>query len=560
MPLAATPRLVVSPSTVGPLYVPIASSVGPQVVQASNAGDGTLSLQVTSSASWLSASIQGSTMCVVNPAQTCQSIVITFTTASLPAGTYTEWITVTAAGAIDSPLNIPVTVTIANVPASLAFYVTPNGTASAPIYPQNPINIAVGTATGGNWLSFSAPLVPFAFGVPYFINVTAQPSQIPGRYSGAATTSGSSSLSDNRTIAVSMTVTTSPIVQTPIPTVRMSGYQGGPKVVSNVTLSNMGLGTLTLTGASASSSSGNFLSAGVVSGSTLSITADPSGLAPGAYSGTITIASNAANSAAVSIPVDFAVATAGGPSISQGGIVNVADYSAVPVAQGDIIAVFGDQFTDPNASFTNPGGPPLATSLGNVQLLVNGVAAPLYYVSARQINAQMPYGAPPKQSALVQVISNGTAGNVRSVSVAAAQPHILIWPASVIRGNYATVVNSDGSLSLPTTAGYGASPSRPSRPGETVTIYCTGLGQTTPTATEGQAASSTNLMYVPNTTVTIGSSGALTPAFSGLTPTAVGLYQVNVTLPVSIAINSAATLIVSVNGVASNMGLIAISP
>jgi adhesin/invasin len=340
----------------------------------------------------------------------------------------------------------------------------------------------------------------------------------------------------------------------------MSGYQGGPKVASNVTLSNIGLGTLTLTGASASSSSGNFLSAGVVSGSTLSITADPSGLAPGAYSGTITIASNAANNAAVSIPVDFAVATAGAPAISQGGIVNVADYSAVPVAQGDIIAVFGDQFTDPNASFTNPGGPPLATSLGNVQLLVNGVAAPLYYVSARQINAQMPYGAPPKQSALVQVISNGTAGNVRSVSVAAAQPHILIWPASVITGNYATAVNSDGSLSLPTTAGYGASPSRPSRPGETVTIYCTGLGQTTPTATEGQAASSTNLMYVPNTTVTIGSSGALTPAFSGLTPTAVGLYQVNVTLPVSIAINSAATLIVSVNGVASNMGLIAISP
>jgi uncharacterized protein (TIGR03437 family) len=457
-------------------------------------------------------------------------------------------------------LNIPVTVTIANVPASLAFYVTPNGTASAPIYPQNPINIAVGTATGGNWLSFSAPLVPFAFGVPYFINVTAQPSQIPGRYSGAATTSGSSNLSDNRTIAVSMTVTTSPIVQTPIPTVRMSGYQGGPKVVSNVTLSNIGLGTLTLTGASASSSAGNFLSAGVVSGGTLSITADPSGLAPGAYSGTVTIASNAANNAAVSIPVDFAVATVGGPSISQGGIVNVADYSAVPVAQGDIVAIFGDQFTAPNASFTNPGRPPLATSLGNVQLLVNGVAAPLYYVSAGQINAQMPYGAPPNQSALVQVISNGTAGNVRSVSVAAVQPHNLIWPASVITGNYATVVNSDGSLSLPTTAGYGAFPSRPSRPGETVTIYCTGLGQTTPTATEGQAASSTKLMYVPNTTVTIGSSGALTPAFSGLTPTAVGLYQVNVTLPVSIAINSAATLIVSVNGVASNMGLIAISP
>jgi len=495
-----------------------------------------------------------------NPAQTCQSIVVFLTTGTLPAGIYTEWITVTAAGAIDSPYNIPVTVTVANVPATLALYVTPSGSASAPIYPQSPINISVGTSTGGSWLSFSAPLVPFTFGVPYLINVTAQPGQMPGRYVGAARTFGSPNLSDNETISVTMTVTTNPIIQTPISTVRLSGYRGGPQVTSNVTLTNIGMGTLALTGASASSSSGNFLSAAVVSGSTLSITADPSQLPPGAYSGTVTVASNAANSTAVSIPVDFAVATAGSPTISQGGIVNIADYSAVPVAQGDIIAVFGDQFADPKASFTNPGGPPLATSLGNVQLLINGAAAPLYYVSARQINAQMPYGAPPGQSATVQVVSNGISGNVRSVSVAAVQPHILIWPSSVVAGGYATVVNSDGSLSLPTTAGYGTFQSRPSRPGETVTVYCTGLGQTTPAATEGQAASSTTLMFVPNTTVSVGSSGTLTPSFAGLTPTAVGLYQVNVTLPASIAVSPSEAMVVSVSGIPGNTGLIAISP
>jgi len=557
MPLAAAPQLGVSPSAIGPLFIAPATNGPAQTVQASDAGDGTLRLQVTSSASWLSASIRGMTPCTANPAQTCQSIVILLTTASLPVGTYTEWITVSATGAVNSPLNIPVTVTIANVPASLVFYVTPSGSASAPIYPQDPVSIAVGTTTGGSWLSFSAPLAAFAFGVPYFINVVAQPGQMPGRYIGAATTSGSSNLADNHTISVSMTVTTSPIIQTPIPTVRLSGYQGGPKVISSVTLNNIGMGTLALTGAS---SSGGFLSAAVVSGSTLSITSDPSQLAPGAYSGTVTIASNAANSAVVSIPVDFDVAPAGSPSISQGGIVNIADYSAIPVAQGDIIAVFGDQFAAPNASLTNPGGPPLATLLGNVQLLINGVAAPLYYVSARQINAQMPYAAPPNQSATVQVVSNGTAGNTRSVSVAAVQPHILIWPASVAAGGYATVVNSDGSLSLPTTAGYGTFQSRPSHPGETVTIYCIGFGQTIPAATEGQAASSTTLMYVPITTVTVGSSGPLNPGFAGLTPTAVGLYQVNVTLPESAAIGSAQSVIVSVNGVSSNTGLIAIAP
>jgi uncharacterized protein (TIGR03437 family) len=560
LPLAAAQQLVLSPTAIGPIFIPVGTNGPPQAVQAFNTGDATLYLQVTPSAPWLSASIRGMTPCASNPAPTCQTIMIFLTTATLPAGTYAEWITITAPGAVDSPFNIPVTVTIANVPASLAFYVTPNGFASAPIYPQDPIRIAVGTSTGGIWLSFSAPLVPFAFGVPYLINVTAQQGQIPGRYVGAATTSGSTNLADNRTISVSMTVTTNPIIQTPIPTVRLSGYQGGPKVVSNVTLNNAGMGTLALTGASASSSPGTFLNAGVVSGSTLSITADPSQLPPGAYSGTVSIASNAANNAAVSIPVDFAVAPAGTPSISQGGIVNIADYSSVPVAQGDIVAVFGDQFAAPGASFTNPGGPPLATSLGNVQLLINSVAAPLFYVSARQINAQMPYGAPPNQPATVQVVSNGMAGNIRSVSVATVQPHILIWPASVVSGNYATAVNSDGSLSLPTTAGYGTFQSRPSGPGETIIVYCTGLGQTTPATIEGQAASSTTFLYVPNTTVSVGSSGPLTPGFAGLTPTAVGLYQVNVTLPASVAIGTAEPVVISVNGVASNTGYIAISP
>jgi uncharacterized protein (TIGR03437 family) len=560
LPLAAAQQLVLSPTAIGPIFIPIGTNGPPQTVQAFNTGGATLLLQVTPSAPWLSTSIRGMTPCASNPAPTCQSIVIFLTTATLPAGTYTEWVTVTAAGAVDSPFNIPVTVTIANVPASLAFYVTPNGSASAPIYPQDPIRITLGTSTGGSWLSFSAPLVPFAFGVPYLINVTAQPGQMPGRYVGAATTSASTNLADNRTISVSMTVTTNPIIQTPIPTVRLSGYQGGPKVVSNVTLNNDGMGTLALTGASASSSPGGFLSAGLVSGATLSITADPSQLAPGAYSGTVSIASNAANNAAASIPVDFAVAPAGTPSISQGGIVNIADYSAVPVAQGDIIAVFGDQFAAPGASFANPGGPPLATSLGKVQLLINSAAAPLFYVSARQINAQMPYGAPPNQPATVQVVSNGVSGNIRSVSVATVEPHVLIWPANVVAGTYGAVVNSDGSLSLPTTGGYGTFQSRPSRPGETVTVYCTGLGQTTPASIEGQAASSTTFMYVPNTTVSVGSTGPLTPGFAGLTPTAVGLYQVNVTLPASVAIGSAEPVVISVNGVASNTGFIAISP
>ena len=114
----------------------------------------------------------------------------------------------------------------------------------------------------------------------------------------------------------------------------------------------------------------------------------------------------------------------------------------------------------------NPGLPPLATQLGNVQVLVNGSPAPLYFVSRQQINFQMPYETPVAHIATVQVVNAGAAGNIRSVQAVASSPHILVWAASQAPGGYGIVVNPDNTLSLPATdTGLGRAV-RPSRPGD----------------------------------------------------------------------------------------------
>jgi uncharacterized protein (TIGR03437 family) len=553
---------VLTPASLGTIYIPAGTSGSVQSVQAYNAGDGTLILSTTTSASWLASAVGSAVPCPSNLSLICQPILVSLNTSSLASGTYSGNVMVTAANATDSPLTIPVQVVIGSIPAAVTLYADPGGSASAAVYPRSPVSGVSATSSGGNWLTFGSPGGAFNFGSAYTITATAQAGMATGTYTGTVTITGSSYAPDNQVVAVTMVVTSSPIVAMPVASAVLLGYQGGPKAYATITLNNVGQGLLALTSAAASSSTTGFLTASVASSNSVSVTADPSQLAPGLYTGTVTVTSNAANSAGVSIPVSFNVASAGAPSISQGGIVNISTYSGDPAAQGDIIAVFGQQFTAAGTFYTNQGPPPLATMLGNVQVLVNGVPAPLYYVSPQQINLQMPYTAGSGQVTTVQVISGSTAGNTRSVPVSAIEPHLLIWPSNVAVGNYAVVVNSDGSLSMPGTGTYGSFKTRPSLPGETVTVYCIGFGQTSPTAVAGQAASSSQLMVNSNVAVNVGSAAPIAPAFAGLTPTAVSLYQVNVTLPSATVLSgsSPVPLSVTVDGAASNIGNIAIAP
>jgi uncharacterized protein (TIGR03437 family) len=189
---------------------------------------------------------------------------------------------------------------------------------------------------------------------------------------------------------------------------------------------------------------------------------------------------------------------------------------------------------------------------------------PLYFVSPGQINFQVPYSLTPGQLATVQVMANGKASNIRSMGVTAVAPRVLFF-LSFITGNYGVIVNNtDGSLTLPTgtvVPGYNC---HPAKPGDVLTVYGIGFGQTSPAAVEGAAASGTQLENVSNVTVTMGGefSGVYAmnaPLFAGLTPTAVGLYQVNVAVPSVSSFGNAVPTTILVNGQQSNTVYLAIS-
>ncbi|MCU1263349.1 MAG: hypothetical protein JWO80_6234 [Bryobacterales bacterium] len=205
------------------------------------------------------------------------------------------------------------------------------------------------------------------------------------------------------------------------------------------------------------------------------------------------------------------------------GITNAANYTPITnsYAPGELVNIYG---TFGVASQVDQAIP-IPTTLGGVQVLVNGQAAPVYLVSANQISALIPYEVSGQFFATFQVVVNGTKSNAVSVYLANSAPGIYtltqngVGPGAILHSNYTVV--SDSS---------------PAMPGETVSLYMNGLGAVTPAVADGAAGPSSPLSNVSGTVAVFLDDGVdplaqATVSFAGLAPGFPGLYQVNFVVP-----------------------------
>jgi uncharacterized protein (TIGR03437 family) len=158
--------------------------------------------------------------------------------------------------------------------------------------------------------------------------------------------------------------------------------------------------------------------------------------------------------------------------------------------------------------------------LNGVQVMVDGVAAPLYFVTPGQIAAIVPSGNP-YSIANIQVINNGVSSNVVSELINPTVPGIYTNPSGGI--GYAAVVD--------TNTGQIVTPSTPANPGDTIEVFATGLGTAYPAVADGAAPPDSPLSYTVNTIQADVDGNSATVVFAGLAPTLAGLYQINVTIP-----------------------------
>jgi uncharacterized protein (TIGR03437 family) len=198
-------------------------------------------------------------------------------------------------------------------------------------------------------------------------------------------------------------------------------------------------------------------------------------------------------------------------------LVSAGDYTK-PVAPGGLVTIFGSQLSPTTMASADI---PLPTVLGDSCLTVNGVVVPMQFASPTQINAQLPFQVSGNADVVLR-----TPGGVSDAL------HITIFPAapSVFRTGSAGPVTG---LPLITRASNGdlVTPSNPVHPSDRLTIYLTGMGQTSPEVPTGAPAPSDPLSsaLLP-ATVSLGGT-QLFVEYAGLTPGGVGVYQINATVP-----------------------------
>jgi uncharacterized protein (TIGR03437 family) len=516
--LAAAPRLRISTASIGPLNVAAGTDGPAQTVLIQNAGDGSLNLSASSTAAWLV------------PTLSADRLQVALSTASLARGMYTGAITLSDPNAIDAPQNLTVTVQIGGgVPDRMDFTLAPGGSAQQQFISNCPLTRVVAAPAAGPTLALALQgNGSFTFTCTYTVSAAAAAAVGEGDYSGSLTLDGSKFASDNKTVPVGIHVTSQPIAQVIPANIKFRIAQGAAVQTVFLQVANTGLGNLNLTSVSTQSSGGQWLQA-QIAGSFVQVTGNAAGLAAGIYTGQTTVNTNAFNGTIV-VPVELDVLAPGAPITTVGAIVDNSTFTpGDPLPAGGIVALFGDQLS--TGAPQQASSLPLATSLGGATVFVNSQPAPLYYVSANQINFQMPFETSLGE-AFVRVDRDGQRGNTVGVEVTGLSPRILTLPF----GNYAVAVNAaDQSLVIPSTPGLNG---HPAKSGDTITIYAIGLGATSPSVASGAAAPSVEpLARVTNPVQVYFTRGIFTnyvvadPLFAGLTPGFVGLYQINVVVP-----------------------------
>ncbi len=241
-------------------------------------------------------------------------------------------------------------------------------------------------------------------------------------------------------------------------------------------------------------------------------------------------------SATSTISRTFTATARPAPLVPQGAVVNAASYTAA-ISAGSLVSIFGTGLAGGTAQ---AGAVPLPTTLASTQVLFNGQPAPLFFVSPGQINALVPFELAAAGSAQLQVSVLGVLSPPVSLALAAAAPGIL----TLTQDGKGAAVAQHTDFSLVTVA-------NPAHPGETIVVYGLGFGSTQPVVTSGVAAPVPPAWTAATPTVRIGSASAEV-SFSGLTPGAVGLYQLNIKVPPETSPGDAVPLVVTFGSAASN--------
>jgi uncharacterized protein (TIGR03437 family) len=211
----------------------------------------------------------------------------------------------------------------------------------------------------------------------------------------------------------------------------------------------------------------------------------------------------------------------------QMAVTSAASYSSRAETPGMLVAMFPSIPANPVAAGTASATVvPLPSTLSDTQVLVNGTAAPLFFVSPGQINFELSNSLPAGGTATIQSVraSTGQVYGSQEIQLASADPALFSLNGSGA-GQVVAVNFTDNSVNTS---------ANPVVRGQVLILYGTGLGPVPNPPPDGQGSP----VAIPGTSapqILLGSSAtsfvtASNVTFSGLS-SLVGVWQINLTIP-----------------------------
>jgi uncharacterized protein (TIGR03437 family) len=474
----------------------------------------------------------------------------------LAAGTYKGSLLVHASnGTPDVTIPVTYTVTSGNLtvsPATLNFTQTANGPApAAQTVSINssgvPLSFSALTSvsTTVNWLT----VTPTSGATPGTVSVSVNSGSLtPGTYTGQVNITSPAAGNSPQTVTVNLTVGQAQNIALSTASLNFSAQAGAAAPATQTVAVTASTGTLPFTAAATvTSSSTSWLSVTPTSGTAsqtptnLTVSVNPQGLTAGTYTGSVVVTGQGASNGPQTVVVNLVVTAIPTPVTTS--IQNAGSASIGAVAPGEIISIFGTNLGPTAAATTTVSAAGFfATTLSETQVLFDGVPAAMWYASATQINAIVPYEIAGRASTLMQVVYRGTPSSTINLQVAPSAPGIFVTSTG-----QAAAFNANGSIN---------GSDNPAAKGTAVVLFATGEGATNPSGVTGKVipADPTQLKKpVLPVSATIGGVQAEVQ-YAGSAPGLVsGAFQVNLLVPDNAPSGSAVPVVLTV-GQASSQG------
>jgi uncharacterized protein (TIGR03437 family) len=229
----------------------------------------------------------------------------------------------------------------------------------------------------------------------------------------------------------------------------------------------------------------------------------------------------------ISVALQAPAFTPSGVFIDPTGITNSASTAlfTTSLAPGELVTIYGSNLSAVT-DFNTPGFP---TVMDGVQVNVNGIFAPIQLVAPGFITFMVPYEVS-GDVVSIQVINKITSSNTVTAFLGLTAPGVFTIPAGGLGSAYARKTTDNSVISS----------TNPANVGDTIFIGMTGLGAVNPSINDGAPGPSTAFSQATNSIDVFfndvnGNSPQATTTFVGLTPTIIGLYQINLQVPTGVA-------------------------